>query len=314
MSQTRGSIYTATAILAALAPLQGTVSTGTVRCSAVGQGTTVVLRPGAIGVPISRGGLDRASAVVAARNEANARGEWEVVHAGTSVAVESVLAGPRTALPPGTEIAWLAPVAGLAATAMVEATGLSGGALHDGIGTPRQILHYKDLGGQQNAIDFFRAQLSDFPALVLAWTSSGPADASSQPGVGANSSRLGAGKRLMVHSWVIYVITSRLDGSDERRDEGDILRDAVLEQITDRMAFRGMTISSPRGLELLDSRVVQATPTSYVDRVTFSTQYTQVRRDDREFNPWLRTRLQSSIQTSQGPHEVVDVTDPMPQS
>jgi hypothetical protein len=125
-----------------------------------------------------------------------------------------------------------------------------------------------------------------------------------------NSNRGGAGRRLFKHQWALWLITSRGDSSDQRRREGDDLRDLAMSLISDRDAWRGIDLSHPQGLQIITAQIQNVTPSAYVDLIRFAASYTLTRRDTRTFADWLTTRMrvQTPEQPAGLPINVPDVT------
>ncbi len=304
------STATAWALQAVLSVLQGEPSDGLVTVRSTG--ATGTLPANSIGIPIVGGELHPEAAIQVLRNPVTVDHSWPVVLAGTNVSVVSIQAGLKVNLDAATQVRWTLPITGIEEVSVVAAGGLTGGTQLDVFGALRQIRTYKDLGSRPAAVEFFAAQLSDFPAAALAWMRSMPADGASTPALGQSSSRVGRGRRLFKHEWSLYLVTSRLDAGDLRTREGERLRDDVLDVLTDRTAFRGMTLSSPQGLEILSADVLHVTPTSYVDHVRFTTTYGQERRviEPPDWNDWLKSRIVVRSPTAQpGAGDVLDFVD-----
>lgn len=304
-----------------LATLQGDPSVGKLSVRATG-GTVFVPRF-SIAIPVLQGGLAYDCALEVQPNDAREDKAWEVTTAGLELDVMSIQSGARVNLPAGTLCRFLPEIGGLdLETIEVAAPGLNGGSELDGFGALKQIRRYKDLGTRPQAQDFFKAQVNQYPAAVLSWLSCVPADGSSTPALGPTAARLGSGVRLYKQSWILHLVTSRLDATDLRTEEGDRLRDDVLELLNDRHAFRGRSLSSPMGIELLSADLEVVTPTSYVDAVRFTTTEAIVRRklpSDQTWSDWKKTRVVREVPAVIPPAapgepalEFPDVTDPMP--
>lgn len=276
-------------IQALLQVLQGNYSSGTVTMTATGD--DVEVRAPVFGIPIVDGAEDESRLIKVEKNGAADTGYWTVTSGGIDVNVQSVQGGAHVNLAEGTEIRWDPPMAGIELLGTVAAGGLTGGTRSTAFGALRQVRHYKDRGNQ-TALQFFQSQVADYPAALLTWDSTTPADGSAIPGIGADSTRIGNGKRMFAHNFELGVITSRRDGADIRRKEGDQLRDDLLELLTDRVSYRNCPISTGRGLQITEARFVAVTPTVNIDLIRFSCQYALVRREARTFNDWLKTRLQ----------------------
>lgn len=279
------------ALQAVLSVLQGEPSLGSVTVRSTG--ATGKVPAHSVGIPVIDGALHPECAVQAPRNAAEDDRSWPVTSAGTAVPVISVQAGAHVNLAEDTPIRWYPPLEGIEEVSSVAPGGLTGGTLLNTFGSLRQIRFYKDIGSEPDAELFFQAQVSDYPAAALGWMRSLPADGASTPGIGPNTARAGRGRRIFKHEWSLYLVTSRMDSGDLRTREGEALRDRVLDVLSDRTAFRGQVVSLPQGLEILAAEFRIATPTSYVDRVRFTTTYTQCRAaiEPPDWADWLKTRL-----------------------
>lgn len=275
---------------ACLQVLQGDYSTGSVR--AVATTDPVELPKGTFGIPIVDGSEDESKAVIVTANPSATGGAWTVTSAGLDVAVASIQGGVHTALAAGTLVRWDPPITGLELTGTVSAGGLTGGTAATHYGALRQVRYYRDMGSNPGAADFYAAGLHSYPAAVIGWESTMPADGAAMPGVGPDSTRRGQGKREFVATFALMLFTSRFDQTHRRRKESDQLRDDVLELLTDRVSYRDCYLSSTRGIQILEARHVGSKPSYYVDVVRFSCHFVLTKRDDRTFHDWLTTRLQ----------------------
>lgn len=292
------------AILGLLSQHQGQYASGPALVHATG--SDVDVPHGTVGLPILNGELDEQAAVRVAKNPAT-DGEWTVTSAGVAVTLESVVAGTRVNLAAGTSIRWDPPLAGVEATSDVQAPGLTGGTQLSGFGTLRQLRLYRDLGTKPTAEDFFRAQVDEYPAAVLAWEATIPHDGPTGPGLGR--SRLGGGKRLVKRDWRLFIVTSRLDAEHRRRSESYDLVDELLQTLTEEVADRGIAISRPDGIEIVDAREIVSGREVYVDQIRFATSATLSRRASTEtFNDWLTTRMRQQTEP-QAPDPPIDLPD-----
>jgi hypothetical protein len=276
-------------IQALLQVLQGDYSSGAVTMTATG--ADVEVRAPVFGIPIVNGAEDESRLIKVEKNSALKSGYWTVTDAGVDVDVTSMQGGAHVNLAEATQVRWDPPMAGIEPLAVVAAGGLTGGTRSTAFGALRQVRHYKDMG-LQKALEFFQAQVADYPAALLSWHSTSPADGAAIPGLGPDATRLGNGRRMFAHNFELGVISSRRDGADIRRKEGDQLRDDLLELLTDRVGYRNCPISTGRGLQIIEARFVGVSPNVYIDLIRFSCQYELQRRDSRTFNDWIKTRLQ----------------------
>jgi hypothetical protein len=305
------TVQNARAIEAALQPLMGTAASGSLTVRSTGLNGTVPY--GSALIPILRGGLEEEATAFVPKNPATASGAWPIVQAGTTVPVVAVQGGAVGNTPPGTQYRWNEPLEGIESVS-VSAAGLAGGAASTAYAALKQLRHYKAL--TQNLLeDFLRASLGQFPAGLLAWDSTQPLDGPMAARPAPRAARAGRGKVLFRHTWILFLVSSRLDSEAERRREGDTLRDDVIETLLDTTSARGLRVSTDPGAEILDARIHAVTPTSYVDLVRFATTVTvQHRPQGATYNNWLRTRLrqQTAAQGIYPPIHLPDVTIPMP--
>lgn len=298
------------AIEAALAPLMGPCASGQLLVRSTG--ATGKVPYGAALIPIKRGGLEEEATAFVTKNPATEDGSWPVVQGGTAVPLAALQGGPVGNTEPGTEYRWDEPLDGIEDVSVSQG-GLAGGAESGGYAALRQLRNYKALS--QNMLeDLLRASVGLFPAGVLAWESSQPIDGPMAARPGARSARMGRGKFLFRHTWLLYLVTSRLDSEGERRREGDTLRDDVIETIFDTTSARGLRVSTDPGAEILDARLFTVTPTSYVDVVRFATtSVVQHRSQGADYGPWLRTRLRQQLPEQAGSKiDLPDITIPIP--
>lgn len=304
------SSYLSLALQAVIQPLQGAYSSGTVNVHALT--VPVLLHPGTFGVPIQGQSRLDAAVVKVERNPDRPDRCWEVTSSGTNVNVTTLQGGEHTIVEGSTTIQWDPEIAGIEAESELVSPGLAGGTTSTATGAIKEVLTYKDLGTRPEAEDFFRSGLSRFPALVICWSATTPADGSITPGIGHDGVRVRHGTRLFAHHFDLMVCTSRLSGSDLRRREGDILRDLLLEQLTDRGAWRDLVLSGPKGIQIVDARLAQMSPVAYVDVIRIAATLAIARREERTWHPWEKTRYMADRDTSQGNKRTVDATDPGP--
>jgi len=280
--------YLSRAIQALLQPLQGSFSSGTIAVRSTAD--TATLHPGSILCPVLDGSEAESCCVKVEKNPANSSGDWALTPNGAEVTVTSLQGGAHVNLPSGTLLRFDEPDAGVSPTATV-ATRLSGGTRLDEFGTLRQVRVFKDIGSKLDQQSFFAAKLGEYPAAVLSWAATTPGDGSVSPSLGSDATRVGRGKRIYCHEWGLFLISSRIDSADRRRREGDVLRDRVIEQLSDCKEFRGLTISTPNGVKINDARPVSVTDRAYVDIVRFTTWFVLERQNERTFREWRRTSL-----------------------
>jgi hypothetical protein len=307
------STYLLTALQALFQPLIGDYSSGSVTVSSA-TSAPVILSAGSFAIPVIKDALMDDSAIVVKKNAATADGSWLVTQAGISVPVESLQGGVHVNIDAGTECQWAPQIEGLN-DAIVTSEGLTGGSLLDEYGTLAQLKNYKDLGRQPDSKSFFAANLGRFPAAVLSWSSTSPADGSTAYDIGSDSTRAGKTTRMFVHQFELAIVTARLGPENARRREGDILRDRCVAMIQDRVVWRDLPLSSgPKGLQISDARVVAVTDSSYVDVIRFGSMFGMRRKDWMTPNPWNTMSMRIDRDTSEGPKKTVDDIERIPQN
>lgn len=302
---------------ALLGVLQGAPSAGQALVRSTGATGTVPKH--AVAIPVIDGAIDSEAAIVVEPNPAVADGSWPVTSAGVLVDASSLQSGVRVNLPLGTPLVWSPPLTGIEERSEV-GTALTGGTQLDTWGALKQIRAYKDMGTRPQAEDVYKAQVTQLPAVVLTWVATVPADGSGSGSLGPRGVRVGRGVVLMKHRWILHVITSRLDSSDLRKREGEALRDDLLTLLAERTAYRGLGISGPDGLEVLDARLEVVSPGHFVDAISFATTFGLKRRDLEPLpSNWVQTRILRQVPPLVPPQDAdepalifPDVTDPMP--
>jgi hypothetical protein len=179
---------------------------------------------------------------------------------------------------------WSPPIAGVEDTVVVAdaggGVGLSGGAAPDGIGTAQRIVSFEGVGKGPAAETFWSAAVGAFPALVVSWEGAGEAQ------------RVGRGRAARMSRYRVYVVTTRFDGDNARRDEGKALLDAVAEALCDRAAADGEVFSAPPTALLGAGRLVLPGPSSaaYVYWQEIRVAETVAKLELRSFGPWASSR------------------------
>lgn len=266
----------ARAIMHKLAPLTGTVATGNLTVQATG--ADVVLPRNSYAIPIieSEPGRRALSPHVLLKTTEEAT----VTAAGASVPVKTILGGsatgPAANLTAGTEVRWSPGIEGIEAVSVVAAPGLTGATKATGYGAVKAIRFYEQIGPAQAAADLFRAKtgVGGFPALVLIWSFTDADD------------RRGESKRTYGEQWILACVSSRTDSDDERRNEGLFIMEEASELLTNTTTVDEFPLSSPAGLEIRRRDRLVASESSYIYTITFRTEHTLRRRDEREFPFW----------------------------
>ena len=283
------TLYASRALLGLFSWLQGPFATGNVVVRSTG--ATGTLPAQTFLVPVRTGQLDEGGCILVLRNPATQNGSWPVTAAGSTVPVAALQGGPAGNTPAGTAYRILPEMAGLEPVA-TSAAGLSGGAYTRVL---KQVRYYRDSGTVERARALYNAQVTEYPAIVYSWVGDGPADGAISSHYGPSVTRPGRNKRVFRAAYVAHIVTSRLDSTDQRTRQGDVLRDQVLRLLTDRIAYRGLRVSGSPGIQLIGARLLELRETIYVDQVDFALSYTLSKDDslprDPEPSPWRTTEL-----------------------
>ncbi len=300
----------ARAICAAIQPLTGPAAAGKLLVHSTGPTGTV--QAGAMAVPVRAGSLEEAGVVFVQKKAGVADGSWAVTSSGVLVDVQAINGGPIGNGDPGGPYRWAPTLTGIEATSAADGSGVTGGSFL-AVAPLRQVRQYKQLT-KADLVEFFQAQLSDFPAVAIAWEGLQPLGGSMGSSPGPRTARAGTDVVLYRNTWLLFVVTSRLDTEIERRTEGDALRDAIVQRLHQRIAARGLRVSMAPGAEVLDARVFKVTPTSFVDVIRIGTSIALQFQHEEAFNDWLRTRIveETAVGADGLRINIVDTKVPMP--
>jgi hypothetical protein len=309
------SVQNARALEAALQPLQGTAAVGKLVVKTADAGPDEVLHPGQCAVPVVGGQFSRQAMVFVRKNPAVTDGTWTITAAGTLVDVEALQGGERPNLPGGTPYRWDPPLEGIELESASDASGLAGGTWTGAYAGLRQVVYLKSLDANARKA-LFQALVSDCPAVVIAWAATAPLDGPLAGSPGPRTARVGQGTMLYRHTWFLFVVTKRLDGSSHRSLEGDTVRDDVLAILFGKKLVRNgvFQVSFSPGAHVQSANVQDVTPTSYIDRVTMETTVSFTAETSTDANPWLRSRLrqQTDPQAPDPPLDLPNIIIPMP--
>lgn len=266
-----GIIRTARAIMTLLGPMTGVSATGNVTVHSTG--ATGTMPKNTYGIPVlggSPGHPGELSPHVLVKTTA----ETNVVLAGTSVPVKTVLGSAAANLAAATDILWLPRVTGIEARSAVATPGLTGGTQATGYGSVQQIRFYEEMRAG-NAVDILKANLGLFPAMVLTWDGSVEADA--------------AGRQWdhVDEMWSLFIVASRKEAHALRAYEGFELIDEARERLTRRESVDDENFSSPGPIHIRGSGRIAVGAEYYLYDVRFSTTRTIAKRDPRSFATWM---------------------------
>lgn len=296
-------IAEARALMAVVQPLTGERAKGDVIVTAA-PGPTAVLPPSSYAVPIIGGAARYDLLFKTPENPDSAEG-W-TVGAATAVPLISNLGGAAGNIAGATAVRWYPAIEGIEPVSIVDPGGMTGGAPAEGLTAVKQVAFFEELGAVTGWEMLTKALVTRFPALVLAWESTGA------------SEFLGRGKWAQKELWSIYVIVSRQDSDPSRRLEGLAILDAVTDLLVGRTTVDGFHFSGPSGIDVTARQLMTITEQFVFYRVRFTCATTTSFREYRgPFNPWLRTRLDIFVPVAEadgGYHLVNDNELDMPHS
>ena len=281
------------ALLAVLAPLTGTRSTGLVSLQSA-SGVVQVAR-GQYAMPVLGGQIAPELLVKVAANPDTEDGHWDVTTTPTPVQFTSNLGGVANNFAAGTQFVLDPPVAGLVATGPTSAAGFTGGTDSSGFGALRQVVDAESTAGPLVNVDLRRSALQVFPAAVLTWQDAVPADGSVVPQM-RPSGRVGNKQKLYRLGYTLTIVTSRADSGSARRHEGRWITYALMRALSDRQSVDGEVVSSPSGVQVQsasrESGPQEVFQKWYLYHLVLNCEVTLSGLDDRTFADWLSTRLQ----------------------
>lgn len=297
------------ALLAQCSPVTGTRATGPVLATATA-GDVVVPRNTYL-VPIRNGTLLPHHLYKVAPNpdtlaSNGTGGDWTVEAGGTSLTILSNVGGARHNLAEGEQLQWDPPVPGLEPLVTVEAGGLTGGT----IGAVEATSFYEEMA----ADTLLKAGLGHFPALMVVWKGTSPAEGKSL-GLSKGRSRVARRTILWYETYYLYVIASRAESDPLRRREGLEILEDISGLLSDRSTNddrEALTVHAGGGVEIQARDRLPLGPKAqgkmYVYFLTLRLSRTQKPIDNRVFNPWLRTTMQVPL-AADPPLAAKDVLD-----
>lgn len=231
-------------MMAVMQPATGTQADGTVVATASGGDVNVPRSTYAI--PII-GGAHRPDLAVKTAAGPNADDSWTVTSGGDNVDFVSNIGGARHILPDATSLVFDPAISGIAS--LVAAADWANGADPTAFGGVRDMTIVERFEGPAAAVDLRRSNIKGFPAVILAWQDSEPADGSTISQT-RRDTRVGTRKNLYKETFRLSVITIRADSPDVRREEGLLIMDELSGLLTDRQEVDGVFFSNPSGLQI----------------------------------------------------------------
>lgn len=296
------------ALIAQLAPITGQRATGSVTVNAPGGG---VLPANTYLLPVVGGQLRDDLIFKTAPNPATVEpngtgGDWVLAPgAPVSVAIKSNIGGSRHNLPAGTVFRFDPPLPGLDATATLGADMTDG---DDTFQLVRRAAWFEDMDASNPGKDIFAAKLGDYPAIMLVWQNSEPAEGTTA-GLRQGSTRGARKVRFTRESYAMYVIVGRLAGDAARRQEGLVVMQAATRLLSDvQRNDDGEQLSSiGAGVEVNERTRLKRGEKLYIYGMHLRVNQTMQPVDRRTFNAWLRTQYTGALPGRPPP----EPTDPL---
>jgi hypothetical protein len=225
-------------------------------------------------------------------NEPDTESWWSVQPGGTLVNIHSLVGGNRHNLPKGTKFIFDPGHPDLESEAILQRD-ITDGADPTHFGGCRSVVQFEQLNAVDVSLDTFRASVGKFPAVVIVWDGSEPADGTTQSSIDRGRTRVGPTMQLFKERFNLFVIVERLDSGSVRSAEGLLLLDHITGWLTDQQSIDGQIFSSPTGVQIRGRGRVAGNNTNfqhvYVYLLQISVTTTLVPYDSRTFSLWLRT-------------------------
>ncbi len=234
--------------------------------------------------------------------------EAVTIPAGTSVlvAITSNVGGSRHNLEAATVLRFDPPFEGVEPTAVLDAAMTDG---NDTAQLVKRVAFFEDLDSGNPSKDIFAAKLGEYPALMLVWLESEPAEGVTA-GMRQGSSRGGRKVRFTREHFVLYVVVGRLMGDSARRQEGLIVMQAACRLLTDRqLNIDGEQLSTVgAGIEVNQRSRLRRGERHYIYAIRLRVNQTFQPIDERTFNAWITTAYTGTLPAREAPEPVVPIT------
>lgn len=296
-------VRAARALMAVMQPRTGTRATGTVIVKAIGSDVTIPRNSYAC--PVVEGRIRPDLAMKTAEGP-ETNGAWTATSSGTAIDFFSNIGGRRHNIASGTTLRFDPEISGIES---LESSGaFSGGADLAEFGALRDIVLYEQFDGPILSLDMFRSLIKGFPAAIIAWEGSEPADGAISPQK-ERDTRAGSKASIYTETFQIAVISERNEGDDIRRSEGLLAAERICTAIAERHYVDGEPFSNPSGVQIRRRWRERGRQPVYQRFYVYAIQVGvmgTIRMDEyRTFGPWETSKIDVQKPTTP-PKEVVD--------
>lgn len=222
-------------LMAVMQPQTGERATGVATVTASGADVTIPRSTYALPIVSNQIRPDLAMKVGEGPND---DGSWTATALGVDVDFLSNIGGERHNIADGTELIFDPPISGIAS--VVANADFSGGTNPDYLGGIVDMVQFEQLGTANPEIDMFRSSLKGFPAVIVAWQGSKQVE-----------DPMPRAKAKFEETYTISVISSKANADYFRRQEGQIVLDAIRSLLIDRNAVDGVPFCNPKGLRVV---------------------------------------------------------------
>jgi hypothetical protein len=293
------------ALLSQLSSMTGTRATVTATVASVA--AEAELQPNAYAYAVIDGTARDALLFKVAHNPATVQpflqgGAWTVEQAGTSVTFAAMSGGARWNVPVGTVLKFSPALEGIESAIVTACDGL-------GASSPDDLQHLAFFDDMPADIEPALAQagVSAFPAIILAWLSSSPAEGRTA-GMAQGRTRKSRKTRVYFENFVIYAVASKATSLEERRRVGF----RVIEESTGLITDRKFNDDGERltalgtGVEIMGRARYQRIEGSFLFLAQLRCLTTLSQVITRTFNPWDVTRARLEHTDDETPPEPRD--------
>lgn len=230
-------------ILAVCSPATGTRASGAVTVTASDADVTIPVANYLL--PVVGGQVEAKWAFKVSRGP-NSDKSWTATSDGTAISAMSNLGGARYNVPDATRFVLDPPIDGIES---IEATGdFSGGVNPSGLATLHDAVMWEELGAPISDV-IHKSGISKFPAAVLGWAQSEPADGSTDGY--SNGSRTSRKSMTYRETFSLSIIANRAESGHHRRQQGLAIISELCDLMLDRHSVDGRPFSNPRGIQII---------------------------------------------------------------